>query len=925
MASIKENNLELNYGWPYGESGWNSGMDENIVKLGFESRKRVNGILSSPPPSPSNGDAYIVGTAPTGLFSGKFANIAIYDRGSWVFIKPKSQEVVFNTSDGCYYIYNNVWSLKLEAEVSPYIKIKDFDFSTGYTITDSRQLLFYPTNQTYYQWSGALPKVVPAGSTPATTGGIGAGAWVSVGDVHSGVEERLLGVGVKIYRGSNGWYVQNGDVVPVGTTHLAVLINGKAEDVVMSPVSSGSVSLLVETSAIIGGVPVNFIAINDHNQQLNRDQDDCHPATAIITTSGNNVQQEIDSVSSRLDLNDTKNSIQDSRLTDNESAISALQAAQSLSIVGYPTRAELFADLAHQEGTTGFVGLDTTESFNGFYQKLGGSGAGSWVYINSTIPNGTITNEKLSNNFMFRGEVANGTDLNTLKIDGVHFLNGTYTYVNIVPELSRTACAIYVNKMAEITGNPYYHQVIKPFANPHNIYSRQVTPTSGTNWVKSFQNQYMLTRGLLPNNSSAQAANEDGVYFLKSSNTYTDIPTACVGVDCLLEVVEAFTPLQGRFKRQRISFSGTPNTAWVRRVDLNGAATQSWTPETASPSSVGRNQLSSVYSDLGDLSSGSANNVIGKEGNYLILNVNSVADLPNCGATAGILSTKVTSGNGGWGIQEFVDLLDGGNRHTRMTRISNNTVTAWSGKPASDKIIACFGDSITEFGTYPEQLGKILGAKTLKMGFSGCRMANHSDQYYNELSMCNMAETIASGDFTNFLAAIDYIKNNYGDNDQVAGNLVASVDWNTVDYVTIFFGTNDYGAATPIGLDSDTDGTTFKGGVNKTITKLLGAYPHLKLMFITPIWRPRINVGDGLESDNNPNSNGDFLIQFADSIIDRCDSNHIESTDFYRKSGFGPLTQSVLLRPGDDIHPSNEGYKVIAEKVGASFRSKFGK
>ena len=179
MASIKENSLELNYGWPYGESGWNSGMDENIVKLGFESRKRINRILSSPPSSPSNGDAYIVGTTPTGLFSGKFANIAIYDRGSWVFITPKSQEVVFNTSDGCDYIYNNGWSLKLEAEVSPYIKIKDFTFSTGYTITDQKQCLLNITDNHYYQWNGTLPKVVSAGSTPSTAGGIGAGAWVA--------------------------------------------------------------------------------------------------------------------------------------------------------------------------------------------------------------------------------------------------------------------------------------------------------------------------------------------------------------------------------------------------------------------------------------------------------------------------------------------------------------------------------------------------------------------------------------------------------------------------------------------------------------------------------------------------------------------------------------------------------------------------
>lgn len=39
-------------------------------------------------------------------------------------------------------------------------------------------MIVYPTNQTYYQWNGALPKVVPAGSTPETSGGIGTGAWI---------------------------------------------------------------------------------------------------------------------------------------------------------------------------------------------------------------------------------------------------------------------------------------------------------------------------------------------------------------------------------------------------------------------------------------------------------------------------------------------------------------------------------------------------------------------------------------------------------------------------------------------------------------------------------------------------------------------------------------------------------------------------
>ncbi|HHP2703195.1 TPA: hypothetical protein ACR8U9_003982, partial [Citrobacter freundii] len=37
-------------------------------------------------------------------------------------------------------------------------------------------------NGEYYRWDGALPKDVPSGSTPDSTGGIGQGAWVGIGD-----------------------------------------------------------------------------------------------------------------------------------------------------------------------------------------------------------------------------------------------------------------------------------------------------------------------------------------------------------------------------------------------------------------------------------------------------------------------------------------------------------------------------------------------------------------------------------------------------------------------------------------------------------------------------------------------------------------------------------------------------------------------
>ncbi|EOV8087985.1 hypothetical protein ACOMXT_001796 [Providencia rettgeri] len=48
-------------------------------------------------------------------------------------------------------------------------------------LTQRNHILRDETTGEYYRWDGDLPKQVPAGSTPQSTGGIGKGAWVSVG------------------------------------------------------------------------------------------------------------------------------------------------------------------------------------------------------------------------------------------------------------------------------------------------------------------------------------------------------------------------------------------------------------------------------------------------------------------------------------------------------------------------------------------------------------------------------------------------------------------------------------------------------------------------------------------------------------------------------------------------------------------------
>ncbi|QNJ54344.1 hypothetical protein [Salmonella phage UPWr_S2] len=64
-----------------------------------------------------------------------------------------------------------------------------FNFTTGGTlgVNDADKAVLWPIEDggdgNYYVWRGSLPKVIPAASTPLTTGGISDSAWVAFGDI----------------------------------------------------------------------------------------------------------------------------------------------------------------------------------------------------------------------------------------------------------------------------------------------------------------------------------------------------------------------------------------------------------------------------------------------------------------------------------------------------------------------------------------------------------------------------------------------------------------------------------------------------------------------------------------------------------------------------------------------------------------------
>lgn len=69
-------------------------------------------------------------------------------------------------------------------------------FELGATLTSSDEVLLWQADGNYYAWQGNFPKSVVSGSTPASAGGVGSGAWASVGNARSAISFTQEGGGV---------------------------------------------------------------------------------------------------------------------------------------------------------------------------------------------------------------------------------------------------------------------------------------------------------------------------------------------------------------------------------------------------------------------------------------------------------------------------------------------------------------------------------------------------------------------------------------------------------------------------------------------------------------------------------------------------------------------------------------------------------
>lgn len=119
-------------------------------------------------------------------------------------------------------------------------------FLNGATLESERDFIWDDNSKSWYYWTGAFSKEVPAASTPDSTGGIGAGKWLSVGDA-----------------------ILRGDLsLPSGAEHIGISPSGTLDDVIndVTPEQFGAIGdgITDDTAALkamfkyINDMPISF-------------------------------------------------------------------------------------------------------------------------------------------------------------------------------------------------------------------------------------------------------------------------------------------------------------------------------------------------------------------------------------------------------------------------------------------------------------------------------------------------------------------------------------------------------------------------------------------------------------------------------------------------------------------------------------------
>lgn len=202
-----------------------------------------------------------------------------------------------------------------------------------------------------------------------------------------------------------------------------------------------------------------------------------------------------------------------------------------------------------------------------------------------------------------------------------------------------------------------------------------------------------------------------------------------------------------------------------------------------------------------------------------------------------------------------------------------------------------FGDSILHYSDVVSRYATKTGKPVLNCAVGGTRMSasRDIDNPYYPLDMANIADAIASGDFSAQLNSGFNKAGFTGLSTSNIGNYKAMI---------VEFGTNDFTAKVP--FDGE-DATSIKGAIKHILRTILTRYPNMRIVVLSTL--QYVTLGVGTESGVPTHDDG-TVWHMNEVIRDVCQSGEfcIPWVDMYHAFGQNPLTRGTVT--GDGVHLS---------------------
>lgn len=262
--------------------------------------------------------------------------------------------------------------------------------------------------------------------------------------------------------------------------------------------------------------------------------------------------------------------------------------------------------------------------------------------------------------------------------------------------------------------------------------------------------------------------------------------------------------------------------------------------------------------------------------------VHSFSDVPINVTGAAVIHVPYQGVTNGYYVDMVIPYNPSNTRGLFFFRISSSSGalfdwTELSGRGAATKRYVAFGDSITR-GYRGTKDGQNMGVTTKPYPIA----------IGEKLNLITTNEGVDGTGWTidnNHTGATGYEK-------------VMAYDLSGYDFVTIAFGINDY-------LSSTATIETIESKIRDVIEHILGTYPKITLVLITPLFSAA--RGSSPEFSFSANGAGGYTLQqITDLIIEICEEYRIGVVDQSKISMVGHLNYEVLLN--DLLHPSEDGY-----------------